>query len=417
MGMAKYKVEVEHPELRRYRLISGEDDYFVRKKAQALKALWDGQWAKRVEREKKLSEKKSNGEIAAERTAQAVAAIDDIFSILEKALGRNPFDWESLREDQPFDKPFPEAPVLRELPPEPDIMDPQFKPAVGLMDKLLPGQKEKLQNKADMSFDQARQQWLSVKRGNEVLEEDYYNAGVQWEADKKVYLKSQADNNSAREQGLKDFLSRKDQTIVDYFEMVLYSGRNADYFPHQFKTEYNSSPKLLIVAYDLPEFKSLPILKEVRVNPYTGQFEEIFFNEEMQTQHYSFMAYQTALKTIHELFQSDLTNLLDTVVFNGMVEKAGDAAEEGSVCILSLQVSRSEFLTLNFNQDAKTCFRQLKGVISPGLSLATPVTPLKAMGRALTKWGGMEDMLLTDLRGAIGLELMFTDKESDERNL
>jgi hypothetical protein len=39
------------------------------------------------------------------------------------------------------------------------------------------------------------------------------------------------------------------------------------------------------------------------------------------------------------------------------------------------------------------------------------------MGRALTKWGGMEDMLLTDLRGAIGLELMFTDKESDERNL
>jgi hypothetical protein len=61
MGMSKYKAEVEHTELHRYRLINGEDDYFVRKKAQALKALWDERWAKRVEREKKLSEKKSNG--------------------------------------------------------------------------------------------------------------------------------------------------------------------------------------------------------------------------------------------------------------------------------------------------------------------------------------------------------------------
>jgi hypothetical protein len=38
------------------------------------------------------------------------------------------------------------------------------------------------------------------------------------------------------------------------------------------------------------------------------------------------------------------------------------------------------------------------------------------MGRGLTKWGGMDDMLLSSMQGAIGLELMFTDKESDERN-
>jgi restriction system protein len=417
MGMAKYKAEVEHTELHRHRLISGEDDYFVRKKAQALKALWDEQWAKRVEREKKLSEKKTPGEIAAERTKQAKEAILDIHNLLEKSLARSPFDWESLREELPFDKPIPVPPVLRELPPEPDIKDPLFKPAIGLMDKLVPGKQEELQNAADMAFDQARQKWRDIQRGNEILDENYVNACVQWEADKKAYLKSQVENNSVREQRLKDFLAKKPETIPDYFEMVLYSGRGADYFPHQFKIEYNSFHKTLIVAYDLPEFKNLPVLKEVRVNPSSGQMEEIFFNEEMQTLHYSFLAYQTALKTIHELFQSDLTNLLETVVFNGMVEKTGDAAEKGSVCILSLEVSRKEFLTVHFNEtDARTCFRQLKGVISPELSLATPVTPLKEMGRGLTKWGGMDDMLLSSMQGAIGLELMFTDKESDERN-
>jgi restriction system protein len=255
-----------------------------------------------------------------------------------------------LREEQPFDKPVAEPPVLRELPPEPDVKDPLFKPAVGLMSKLLPGKREELQNTADMAFSQARQKWWDIKNGNDILEEDFYNAGIQWEADKKAYLKSQVENNSVRELRLKDFLAKKPETILDYFEMVLYSGRDADYFPHQFKIEYNSFHKTLIVAYDLPEFKNLPALKEVRVNPSSGQLDEIFFNEEMQTLHYSFLAYQTALRTIHELFQSDLTNLLETVVFNGMVEKAGDAAEKGSVCILSLEVSRKEFLTVHFNQ-------------------------------------------------------------------
>ena len=417
MGMAKHKAEVEHPELHRYRLIIGEDDYFVRKKAQALKALWDEQWAKRVEQEKKLSEKKSKGEIATERTKQAKEAILDIHDILEKALPRSPFDWESLREELPFDKPVPEPPVLRELPPEPDMMDPQFNPAIGLMGKLLPGQKEKLQNNADMVFDQARRQWLDIKRGNEILEEDYYNAGIQWEADKKAYMKSQVENNIAREQRLKDFAAKKTGAILDYFEMVLYSGRDADYFPQQFKIEFNSFEKVLIVAYGLPEFKSLPALKEVRYNASAGQFEEIFFNEEIQTLHYSFLAYQTALRTIRELFQSDLTNLLETVVFNGMVEKTDAAAGQSSVCILSLQVSRDEFSRLHFDQiDAQACFRKLKGVISPQLPLATPITPLKAMGQALTKWGGMESMLLSSLQGSLGLELTLPDKTLDQRN-
>ncbi len=414
MGMAKYNVEVEHPELHRYRLISGEDDYFVRKKARALKALWDGQWAKRVERDKKLSEKKTDREIAAERTKQAKEAILDIHSILEKALARDPFDWESLREDRPFDKPRPAPPVLRELPPEPDMMDSQFKPAIGLMDKLLPGKQEELQNAADMAFDQARKQWQELKRGNEILDENYVNAGIQWEADKKAYLKAQAENNSAREKRRKDFLAKKPETILNYFEMVLYSGRDEDYFPHQFEIEYDSFKKILIVAYGLPEFKSLPVLQEVR-NPSAGQFEEILFNEETQSLHYSSLAYQTALRTIRELFQSDGTNLLETVVFNGMVEKTG-AAEKNSVCILSLRVSREEFLTLQFNEmDAQACFKQLKGLASPSWPLATPVAPLKAMGQALTKWGGMEEMLLISLQGAIGLELMLPDRPSDER--
>jgi restriction system protein len=268
-----------------------------------------------------------------------------------------------------------------------------------------------------MAFAQARQKWWDLKRGNDILEEDYYNAGLQWEADKKAYLKLQAENNTAREERLKDFLAKKTETILEYFEMILYSGRDADYFPHRFKIEYNPHEKILIVAYDLPEFKSVPALKEVRSNSSTGQFEEIFFNEEMQTLHYSFLAYQTALKTIHELFQSDLTNLLETVVLNGMVEKAGDAAENSSVCILSLQVSRDEFSRLHLNEiDAQACFRKLKGVISPQLPLAAPVTPLKAMGQGLTKWGGMENMLLSSLQGSLGLELTLPDRPSDERN-
>jgi restriction system protein len=292
-------------------------------------------------------------------------------------------------------------------------MDPQFKPAIGLMDKLVPGKREELQNAADTAFDQARQQWRDIQRGNEILDENYHDACAQWEADKKAHQKSQIENNLAREQRLKDFLAKKFEVILDYFEMVLYSGRDEDYFPHQFKIEYEPFEKILIAAYGLPEFKNMPTLKEVRYNPTTRQFEEIFFNEEMQNLHYSLLAYQTALRIIHELFQSDLTNLLETVVFNGMVEKPGDAA---GVCILSLEVSRKEFLMLNMNQiDAKAVFRQLKGVASSQWPLAAPVKPLREIGHA-KQWGVMGDMLLTDLRGAVGLDLTIPEKKQEGQN-
>jgi hypothetical protein len=105
--MARHQIEVKHEKLHQYRLISGEDDYFVRKKAQALKALWDEQWAKRVEREKRLSEKATNGEIAAERTEQAKEAIADIHAILEKAFVRNPLTGKVCGKRGHLINPFP----------------------------------------------------------------------------------------------------------------------------------------------------------------------------------------------------------------------------------------------------------------------------------------------------------------------
>jgi restriction system protein len=74
---------------------------------------------------------------------------------------------------------------------------------------------------------------------------------------------------------------------------------------------------------------------------------------------------------------------LDAVVFNGFVD-ATDKATGQSVkpCIMSIQVSRDEFESINFEQvDPKACFKKLKGVSAAKLHGLAPVAPLAQIDR------------------------------------
>src|SRR5207247_1733070 len=79
---------------------------------------------------------------------------------------------------------------------------------------------------------------------------------------------------------------------------------------------------------------------------------------------YDTLLYQITLRTVHELFEADTIDALDSVAFNGWVRSLDRATgKEVTACIMSLHVRKAEFNGINLAQvEPKVCFRGLKGV-------------------------------------------------------
>lgn len=95
------------------------------------------------------------------------------------------------------------------------------------------------------------------------------------------------------------------------------------------------------------------------------------------------VCFQICLRTIHELFEADTVDALDSVVFNGWVDYIDKATgHETKACILSLQTTKEGFGPINLaGIEPKTCFRKLKGVSSARLYGLAPVPPILRMTR------------------------------------
>src|SRR5690606_4713040 len=126
--------------------------------------------------------------------------------------------------------------------------------------------------------------------------------------------------------------------ITDYCDMVLERSHYPDYFPQSYDLEYSEAVRTLVVDYQLPARGSLSTLKEVRYVASRDALEEKHMTEAQLNKLYDSVMYQIALRTVHELYESDLANVLDSVVFNGYVTDINPATgNEETACIMSLQ--------------------------------------------------------------------------------
>ncbi len=177
------------------------------------------------------------------------------------------------------------------------------------------------------------------------------------------------------------YFSGSTEAIVSYCDMVLSNSDYPDFFPKEYEISYSSENKVLIVDYLLPAPEVIPTLVEVKYVAARDEFTEKHMSETQRAKLYDDLIYQAALRTVHELFESDVIKAISTVVFNGYVRSLNKATgNETTACILSLQTSREEFLAINLlNVEPKNCFKQLKGVGSSKLHTITAVAPIIKM--------------------------------------
>lgn len=372
-----WQVEVRHEGLNKYRLITGRDKNVIEQKAVVQKAAWDEMW------QKKLSKDAAN-----EKSKVAEEAIGAIKNVLKHALNINgTISWEELKDISSFNKPKPLMPQQETVPNPPKITDPKYQPSLGFLDKVIQSRQENKINYSKVFYENDYRAWQEQKKNIHLLnterEKQYAIDLNRWEAEKQNFLDKQKETNDAVEKRRKEYLDKVPEAIIEYCDLVLSESEYPDYFPQEFDIDYNPQNKILIVEYTLPSYDDMPKVKEITYSRVKGQSVTKFLSESTVNKLYDDLIYQIALRTTHELYASDVINAFESIVFNGWVKSIDRATGKRiNPCILSIQASRQEFLSINLKDvDPKLCFKNLKGVGSSKLFSLTPIAPILNISR------------------------------------
>lgn len=390
-----YEIEIRHEGLNKYKVIRGKDWYIVEQKAEMQKRVWDEMWEKKqeqlqrkLEREREAKEIQQKKELAEKLTFEAKEQIENIENTLLHTLSvDDKIDWEELKDTSSFTVPEPEKPNELEIPKEPLRSDANYQPKFGLLEKFISSKKQKKIDEINDRFNTDYANWEKEKERilklNAELKESYEKELAKWNEDKKRFLEKQLENNKTVDDFRESYLNGSPSAIIEYCDLVLSKSIYPDNFPQEFEIDYNENNKTLIVEYILPAPDHLPTIKEVKYIQNRDEFKEIHLSDTAKRKMYDNLIYQITLRTIHELFEADDIDAIQSIVFNGWVNSIDKATgKEVEACILSIQTSKHEFEEINLaHVDPKLCFKNLKGIGSPKLHSLTPIASIQQISR------------------------------------
>jgi len=382
--MIKYRMEIRHQELNKYRCIVGTDEAVVNNRAKAQLAVWNEQW----QRTKLAQSKEEKKQVAAQRTEQAETAISELRDILTKGVSnaRVP-DWESLKDHTPFQEGKPNAPMMAAFPREPQPTDSEFSPKLTLFDWFISSRRFQKRQAATDLFIQSQRTWQEEKLKITTAYQEScaaHETELQlWKDRKKDFLTQREDRNDAIEQLRIKYPTGDSAAIELYMDAALSLSIYPDCCSQDFEGAFIPESGIFLVDYLLPTPANLPKTKQVRYIMSRDVFEESFIRPNELNALYDSVCYQICLRTVHEIFTADTDSVIKAVIFNGWVNFIDPATgKDTRSCILSLQAVHEEFTAINLKLiDPKTCFKALKGVGSAQLYGMAAVPPLLRLNR------------------------------------
>lgn len=404
-GIPSYQIELWHDGLKKHRLIKGADSTIVRRKADLQSNEWDEKWAGMQEKETSRLSRETKKQTAVRQTEEAQKELESLGNILRHTLQINDaINWDTLKDSSSFPEPKPKKmalatkPTPKEAPVEPKITQPKYQPKIGILERIFASRREKVETECNNRFKSDHIEWkreiaknelenaATEKKYQDALQQAESNYQIQqkkWEASREEFLEQQSVANAVIENMRENYISGKPETVVEYCDMVLSASDYPDFFPKEFAIDYSPDTKILLLDYTLPAPEHIPTLKEVKYMQAKDELVEQHLSQPQLLKLYDDILYNTILRTVHELFEADVINAIDTVVFNGWVKSIDrSTGKDINPCVMSLQVRRNEFLAINLaNVDSRACFKNLKGVGSSKLHSLAAVPPLMQMRR------------------------------------
>lgn len=390
-----YQIEISHEGLHKYRKIIGKEKYVVEQKAVMQKLQWDEQWNIKLKKikdmevkQKSLNEKEQKKKLAEELTFLAQNILNSIENTLKFTLDiDDKIDWEGLKDKSKFPTKKTKIPDVTYTPNKPLETDAKYAPRLNLLEKLVSNMKQKKLDASKKIYEEDLLTWTNevqiIENQNKVSRLEYEEALKLWEQQKIEFEVLQRHNNDLIDVFKQTYFACDKEAIIEYCDMVLANSIYPDSFPQQFELEYNDLNKNLVIEYQLPTIEDIPRLKEVKYIQNRDEFKETNITEAYLNKLYDSLIYQILLRTIHEIFEADVINAIDSVVLNGWIHTVDKGTgNDSTICVASVQTSKDIFNDINLsNVDPKACFKKLKGVASPKLFSMTPIAPILQISR------------------------------------
>lgn len=172
--------------------------------------------------------------------------------------------------------------------------------------------------------------------------------------------------------------SGEPNAVASYFMLVLEASVYPERFPQRFRLAFVPESKQLVVEYELPNIDVVPEVKQYK---YVKARDEITATPRPTSNIkslYSSLLSQLTLRTLHELFEADRHEHVETVVFNGLVDTVDPATGRPvRPCLVTVRASRDAFRTLDLAKvDPAACLRHLHAAVSKSPSELVPVRPV-----------------------------------------
>lgn len=386
-----FGVDLEFHEMHLSKTLKSSEFYVLRGKIEDTLRTWETKYQRHLDK----VHKENRAEHVDELNQEAKEAIESLNNILVKTLNvDDTVDWDAIKRKESFSikpgKLFKDGKI-------PDFIsfnsfgrpvkfgkisqpiEPTFekvKSEYGIFSKLFRGKIIKESFEARVSkWQQEKEQ---TKKNNKSRELFFNKVVSSYENKKKKFEEEKHRDNEALE-NIKSRYNEKDtKAIEEYCDLVLNNSQYPDYFPKNWVLEYREDSRIAIVEYDLPSPDQLPTVESYKYIKSRDEVTEKVLTQAKRKKLYDAAIYQICIRTLHELFEADVVNVLDAVAFNGFVTNTNPATGiEETKLIMSIVANKDEFIAFDLSQvDPKATFKHLKGVAAASLVDLTPIPPI-----------------------------------------
>lgn len=143
-------------------------------------------------------------------------------------------------------------------------------------------------------------------------------------------------------------------------------------------TKFNKDNKILFIEYLLPEIDKFPNVKDYKFIKSKNESVPILFSNNELEKVYNDVLFRIVLDLINISFICDKLNIVESIVFNGYIDKINKSnGLKSMICILTILCEKQEFIKINLSKvDPLLCFKSLKGISAVNLSNMIPIKPI-----------------------------------------
>ena len=276
----------------------------------------------RTEREEKQGYIEQRNDEATLKTEELTLRMKELHEILIKTLSvDDAINFSSLKLKESFPEFSPPTEIAKPAhEPEREKYLLKVKP-LGLLEKAIPGASKRHQKAIDDAEKEYRAAIEEHAKNEQQRLKSYNKALDEYEAAKREFEINKKEKDLEVDRFETEYRAGKPEAISDYFTMVLERSSYPDGFPQEFRIAFIPESKQIVVDYELPTPELVPTVSEYRYVKSKDAIEEKPRKPHENKELYQQVVASVALRTCHELFESDQARHIEAVVFMCFVKR------------------------------------------------------------------------------------------------